>query len=165
VIDGVSGNGIEFLASSGNTVTGCRITSAGVHGIDIRLSSPTADQPNKQSNNNTITGNTINEAGQHGIYVNTGNGNEILNNTITNSSDNVASRDGIRIASTVTALGCDDNTVWGNTATDNQATKTQTYGLNIASAACHRTVVGWGRYSAPTGSALSGTSERGTIYQ
>ena len=165
VIDGVSGTGIEFLASSGNTVTGCRITNTGVHGIDIRLSSSTADQPNKPSNNNTITGNTINEAGQHGIYVNTGNGNEILNNTITNSSENVSSRDGIRIASTVTGLGCDDNTISGNTANDNQATKTQTYGLNIASAACNRTVVGAGQVFSPNRFGAIRDLGTGTIYQ
>ena len=46
----------------------------------------------------------------------------------------------------MTGLGCDDNTVSGTTATDNQATKTQTYGLNIASAACNRTVVGPGNH-------------------
>jgi hypothetical protein len=34
--------------------------------------------------------------------------------------------------------------VSGNTATDNQATKTQTYGLYIASSLCNRTVVGPG---------------------
>jgi parallel beta-helix repeat protein len=144
VINGVAGSGIEFLASSGNTVSGCTITNTGSHGIDIRLSSPTADQANKPSNDNTITGNRIDQAGQHGVFVNTGNRNKILGNTITNSSDDVSSRDGIRIASSVTGLGCDDNAVSGTTATDNQAVKTQTYGLNIASSACNRTVVGPG---------------------
>jgi parallel beta-helix repeat protein len=165
VIDGVAGTGIEFLASSNNTVTGCRITNTGAHGIDIRLSSPSADQPNKKSNDNTITGNTIDQAGQHGIYVNTGDRNKILNNRITNSSDDVTSRDGIRIASSVSGLGCDDNTVSGNTSIDNQATKTQTYGLDIFSAACHRTVVGAGQTFSPNRVGAVRDLGTGTVFQ
>jgi chitodextrinase len=53
----------------------------------------------------------------------------------------VSGRDGIRIIST-DGIACDDNIVDGNLATDNQATKTQSYGLNIASGSCNRTVVG-----------------------
>ena len=165
VIDGLNGTGVEFLGSSANTVTGCTITNTGGNGINVRISSPTADQPNKKSNGNTITGNRIDEAGQHGIYVNTGDGNKILNNTITNSSDSVTSRDGIRITSMVTGLGCDDNTVSGTTATDNQAVKTQTYGLNIASAACKRTVVGPGNNFAGNRLAPIKDLGTGTIYQ
>jgi parallel beta-helix repeat protein len=144
IIQNVPGSGIEFLASSNNTVSGCTITGTGRFGIDIKLSSSTADQPNKKSSNNTITGNTIDQAGQDGVYVNTGDDNRITDNLITNSSDDVTGRSGIRISSSVSGLGCDDNVVSGNTATDNQATKTQTYGLYIASSLCNRTVVGPG---------------------
>jgi parallel beta-helix repeat protein len=149
VITGVSGSGIEFLASSKNTVTGCTITSPGKTGVDIRLSSPTAPQPNKPSNNNTISGNTIDQAGEHGIYINTGNGNKITGNRVTNSSDKSSSRDGIRISTTVSGLNCDDNIVTGNTSIDNQPIKTQTWGLHITHAACNRTVIGAGQTFAP----------------
>jgi hypothetical protein len=67
-----------------------------------------------------------------------------VHNTITNSSDAISGRDGIRISSVVSDLTCDDNSVSDNTATDNQTLKTQTYGLNIASALCKRTIVGLG---------------------
>src|SRR6266545_3702878 len=120
VIDGVPGDGIEFLASSDNLVEGCTITNTGLHGIQLVKSSTTADQPNKKSNNNVITGNTI-----------------------TNSADVTSGRDGIRISSS-NSITCDDNVVSNNTATDNQTPKTQKYGLNISSSLCNRTVVGPG---------------------
>jgi parallel beta-helix repeat protein len=143
-ISGIPGAGVEFLASSRNTVTGCDITKVGGPGIYAHQSSATAPQPNKKSSNNTISGNTIKDAGRDGVYISNGDRNQIVNNTITNSSDVVSSRDGIRINSVVSGLTCDDNIVSDNTATDNQTTKTQAYGLNIASALCNRTVVGPG---------------------
>lgn len=141
VIVGVSGDGIELLASSGDRVSGCLITDVGGHGIQINKSSPIADQPNKKANRNVITANTITQAGQDGINVTSGDDNEITGNTITDSSDDTSGRDGIRITST-DAVSCDGNRVWGNRATDDQTTRTQKYGLNIASALCHSTVVG-----------------------
>ncbi|WP_446214987.1 CBM96 family carbohydrate-binding protein [Micromonospora sp. IBHARD004] len=141
VVVGVPGDGIELLASSGDTITGCRITDVGGHGIQINKSSPTADQPNKKATRNVVAGNTITQAGQDGINVTSGDDNEITGNTITDSSDDTSGRDGIRITST-DAVSCDGNRVWGNLATDDQTTRTQKYGLNIASTLCHSTVVG-----------------------
>ena len=143
VIDGVPGDGIEFLASSDNLVEGCTITNTGLHGIQLVKSSTTADQPNKKSNNNVITGNVIDEAGQDGVNVGSSDDNQITGNTITNSADVTSGRDGIRISSS-NSITCDDNVVSNNTATDNQTPKTQKYGLNISSSLCNRTVVGPG---------------------
>lgn len=140
----IRGAGVEFLASSRNTVTGCKIRKIGGVGIYAHQSSSSAPQPNKKSSDNIITGNTIEDAGQHGVYISNGDRNQVVNNTITNSSDVIPNRDGIRISSVVSGLTCDDNKVSGNTATDNQTTKTQTYGLNIFSALCNRTIVGPG---------------------
>jgi len=141
-ITGIPGAGVELLASSRNTVTGCDIKKVGGVGIYAHQSSTTAPQPNKKSSDNSISGNTIENAGRDGVYISNGDRNQVVNNTITNSSDIVTNRDGIRISSVVSDLTCDDNVVSGNTATDNQTTKTQAYGLNIANALCHRTVVG-----------------------
>jgi parallel beta-helix repeat protein len=143
VISGLPSDGIEILASSENTVTGCAISDVGGHGIQLVKSSTTADQPNKKSNDNVVSGNTIDQAGQDGINVSSGDRNRITGNTITNSSDDTSGRSGVRIVS-LDAVSCDDNVVSGNTATDNQAPKTQKYGLDIASAQCNRTVVGPG---------------------
>jgi parallel beta-helix repeat protein len=143
-ITGIPGAGVEFLASSHNTVTGCDIRKVGGPGVYAHQSSSSAAQPNKKSSDNRIEANTIDNAGRDGVYISNGDRNQVVNNTITNSSDIVTGRDGIRISSVVSGLTCDDNTVSGNTATDNQTPKTQTYGLNIASALCNRTVVGPG---------------------
>jgi parallel beta-helix repeat protein len=141
VITGVPGQGIELLASSHNLVEGCVITNAGRHGIEVGKASTIADQANKQSNDNTIRNNTVDRSGENGIYVNSGSRNTIVGNRVTNSAQAVASRDGIRISAS-DGIVCDDNVVDGNTATDTQSTKTQAWGLRIASAECHRTVVG-----------------------
>jgi parallel beta-helix repeat protein len=140
-ISGIPGTGIELLASGNNTITGCTITNTGGVGILAKAASAVAAQPNKKSSGNTITGNTVDEAGTDGIAVLSSDRNQVLNNTVTNSSDVTAGRDGIRIYSS-NNVTCDDNVVRGNTATDNQAVKTQTYGLNIVSSLCNRTVVG-----------------------
>jgi len=141
VITGILTKGIELLASSGNLIEGCTISNVAGHGIQVNKASTIAAQPNKKSNDNVIRNNTIDNAGQDGINVSSGDRNQITGNTVTNSSDDVSGRDGIRIAST-DGIGCDDNVVDGNLATDNQPTKTQSYGLNIASGLCNRTVVG-----------------------
>ena len=138
-ITGIPGAGVEFLASSRNTVTGCDISKVGGVGIYAHQSSGTAPQPYKKSSDNLISGNTIEDASQHGVYISNGDRNQVVNNRITSGE-----RDGIRISSVVDGLTCDDNKVSGNTATDNQTTKTQDYGLNIAHALCSRTVVGPG---------------------
>jgi parallel beta-helix repeat protein len=163
VIVGTDGDGIEMLASSQNTIQGCTITNVGGHGIQANKSSPTATQPNKKSTDNVITGNRIDQAGQDGINVNGGDRNQITGNVVTNSSDDTSGRDGIRVTS-ADGVTCDDNVVANNTATDNQTPKTQRYGLNIALAACNRTVVGTGNAFAGN---LSGTVKdlgTGTIY-
>lgn len=143
VITGVQGDGIELLASSQNTIQGCTITGTGGHGIQVNKSSEVADQPNKKSSDNTITGNVIDESGQDGINVNSGDRNQITGNTITNSSNITLNRDGIRISSS-NSITCDDNVVANNVSTDNQAVKTQRYGLSITSSLCHQNVVGPG---------------------
>ena len=139
-IDGVPGSGIHFLASSSNRIESCTITNVGRHGIEVAKSSPTAAQPNKKSNGNVVRNNVIDNAGIDGIVVTSSDGNRIEGNRVTNSSNNVTSADGIRITST-DSVTCDENVVDGNIATDTQPTKTQRYGLNIASALCNRTVV------------------------
>jgi parallel beta-helix repeat protein len=148
VIDGVPGDGIEFLASSDNLVEGCTITNVGGHGIQLTKSSTSADQPNKKSSNNTLSGNLIDGAGQDGVNVNSSDDNQVTGNTIHNSSRVTAGRDGIRVSAS-DSITCDDNTVSNNVATDEQAPVTQRYGLNIGSSLCNRTVVGPGNDFAP----------------
>jgi parallel beta-helix repeat protein len=140
IVTGIPSDGIELLASSSNRVENCQVTNVGGHGIQMTKSSTLADQPNKKPNNNLIIGNFVDNAGQDGINLNSGDNNVITGNTILNSSNTTASQDGIDIAS-ADSIACDDNVVQFNTATDNQAVKTQRYGLSISSANCHRTVV------------------------
>jgi parallel beta-helix repeat protein len=141
IITGIPSDGIELLASSFNRVENCQVLNVGGHGIQITKASTSASQPSKKSNDNVIVGNTIDNAGQDGINLNSGDRNLITGNTILNSSNTTTSQDGIDIASSDSIL-CDDNIVESNTASDNQAIKTQRYGLSISSANCHRTVVG-----------------------
>ena len=136
----IPGDGIELLASRNNLIEGCTITNVGGHGIQITKSSPFADDPNKKSNDNEIRDNTIDQAGKDGINLISSDDNLLIDNLITNSADDTSNRDGIRVTSTH-SITCDDNIVQGNTATDNQATKTQRYGLSISNALCNRTVV------------------------
>jgi len=164
VITGTDGDGIELLASSQNTITGCTVSNVGGHGIQLNKSSLLADQPNKKSSDNLISNNTIDQAGQDGINVSSGDRNTVTGNTITNSSDDTSGRDGIRITS-IDTITCDYNTVSYNVSTDNQATKTQKYGLNITGAACNRTVVGPGNTF--SGNLVGDVHDAGTgtIYQ
>ncbi len=141
VITGVPSHGIELLASNFNLVENCTITDVGGTGIILNKASSSASQPNKQSNDNTLINNDVTNAGRDGIYVNSSSRNLIKNNIVLNSSDDVTSRDGIRLEST-NSIVCDDNRIEGNTSSDNQTPKTQSYGLKIVSAACNRTVVG-----------------------
>ena len=140
VISGVPGDGIELLAASWNRIEGCTITDVGIHGIQLTKSSTSASQPNKPPNDNVLTGNTVDQSGQDGINLNAGSRNQMLGNTVLNSSDDVSSKDGIRIT-TADSRPCDDNVVSNNTSSDNQAVPTQRYGLHISSALCNRTVV------------------------
>jgi hypothetical protein len=146
VISGLPSHGIELLASSFNLIEDCSISNVGGSGIVINKASSLATQPNKQSNDNVIASNHIENVGNDGIRINSGNRNIIRNNTVLNSSDDVSGRDGIRIDSS-NGIVCNDNLVELNTATDNQAVKTQKYGLKINSAACHRTVVGTNNFA------------------
>src|SRR6266511_3738100 len=141
-----------------------RGNDVGGHGIQLNKSSLLADQPNKKSSDNLISNNTIDQAGQDGINVSSGDRNTVTGNTITNSSDDTSGRDGIRITS-IDTITCDDNTVSYNVSTDNQATKTQKYGLNITGAACNRTVVGPGNTF--SGNLVGDVHDAGTgtIYQ
>jgi parallel beta-helix repeat protein len=140
VVTGVPSDGFELLAASNNRIEGCTVTNVGGHGIQMTKSSTSASQPNKPSSNNVITGNSVDNSGQDGININAGNGNQLLGNTVLNSSDDVASKDGIRIG-TSDGIACDDTVVSNNTSSDNQAVHTQRYGLYIASNLCNRTVV------------------------
>ena len=143
VVSGTASDGIELLASGDNTVEGCTITESGGHGIQLAKASAGANQPNKKSSGNLITGNRIDQAGQDGINLTSGDRNKVLDNTVTNSSDDISGRDGIRLTGSGTTT-CDDNQVAGNTATDDQSTRTQRYGLHIHDSLCNRTVVGPG---------------------
>ena len=158
-ITGIPGAGVEFLASGRNTVTGCEIRTVGGVGIYAHQSSGSAAQPYKKSSDNIISENTIEDAGHHGVYISNGDRNQVVNNRITNGE-----RDGIRIASVVDGLTCDDNKVSGNTATDNQTAKTQDYGLNIAHASCNRTVVGPGNNFAGNRAGQIRDIGTGTVY-
>jgi len=140
VITGVPSDGIELLAASSNHVEGCVITNTGGHGIQVTKASSSAGQPHKPSTDNVVVGNTVDNAGQDGVNVTSGHRNQITANMITNSSDDTSSRDGIRV-SAADSKPCDDNVISNDTATDNQAVKTQRYGLAITSSLCHRTVV------------------------
>jgi parallel beta-helix repeat protein len=164
ITGGVRGDGIELLASSQDTIQGCTIKNVGGHGIQLNKSSPTAFQPNKKTTDSTVSGNTITNSGQDGVNVNSSDHNTITGNTIKNSSDDKPSRDGIRIDSS-DSVTCDDNTVSNNTATDTQATKTQKYGLNIASPLCNRTVVGPGNNFSGNRTGAIHDLGTGTIYQ
>ena len=139
-ISGVLGDGIELLAAHDNRIEGCQINDAVRDGIKLNRSSAGAAQPDKPSSDNAVLGNLIDQAGVHGIELIGGERNDIDGNTVLNSADDVASADGIRITTTG-AVSCNNNIVNGNTATDNQTTKTQRYGLNISNVDCHRTVV------------------------
>lgn len=161
VITGVQTDGIELLATNSSRVQGCTITNVGGHGIQLAKASSSAAQANKKSTDNLITANVIDQSGQDGINVTSGDNNQITNNTVTNSANVTAGRDGIRITSE-SSITCNDNVVSGNTATDNQAVKTQKYGLNITSSLCNRTVVGpgndfTGNLTAPIRNAGTGT--------
>jgi parallel beta-helix repeat protein len=141
-ISGTNNDGIQFLASSNNRVEGCTIHDTVRDGIDATKSQNDPNvQANKKSNDNVIIGNNIYNAGENGIRIHSSDRNLISGNHITNSSDDFTNFDGIRILSG-DSITCDDNRVEGNTATDTQATKTQAYGLNIASSLCNRTFVG-----------------------
>jgi parallel beta-helix repeat protein len=140
IITGIYTDGIELLASSDNQILNNQIYNVGGHGIQLTKSSTSAPQANKQSSGNTISGNIVDNSGMDGIDLNSGNSNTISGNLVTNSSDKVSSRDGIRILSS-DGISCSLNLVSGNTATDNQVTKTQSYGLNITSSNCVGNVV------------------------
>src|SRR6266511_1110557 len=140
IITGIPSDGIELLASSSNRVENCQVLNVGGHGIQLTKSSTSASQPNKKSTDNVIVGNTIDNAGQDGINLNSVDRNLITGNTILNSSNTTTSQDGIDITSS-DSVSCDDNIVEFNTATDNQAVRTQSYGLSISSSNCHRTVI------------------------
>ena len=164
VITGTFSDGIELLASSDNVVEGCMITGVGGHGIQIAKASPIADQPNKKSTNNLVTGNVVDEVGQDGINVTSGDRNQILGNTVTNSSDDTSGRDGIRITEN-NSITCNDNRVANNSASDDQSTKTQRYGLNITTSLCNRTVVGPGNVFSGNLTGPVRDLGTGTIYQ
>jgi parallel beta-helix repeat protein len=140
IITGIPTDGIELLASSSNRIENCQIFDVGGHGIQINKSSTSAGQPNKKSNDNIISGNHIENAGNDGINLVSGDRNLLTNNTILNSSDDVSNQDGIQIT-TGDSIACNDNIVEFNAATDNQAVKTQRYGLSISSSLCNRNIV------------------------
>jgi parallel beta-helix repeat protein len=162
VITGVPSHGIELLASSFNLIENCTITDVAGAGILINKASTSADQPNKQSNDNTLSSNNVINSGRDGIRINSSSRNIIKSNVVLNSSDDVVSRDGIRLDASNSIL-CDDNKIELNTASDNQTPKTQTYGLKIASASCNRTVVGTNDFAGNrVGSIFNGGT--GTIF-
>ncbi len=150
VITGVPSHGIELLAANENRIEGCTITNVAGYGIQLNKASTIAGQPHKKSNDNVLIQNYIDNSGWDGIAIISGDRNEILENTVLNSSDDSSGRSGIRIMM-ADSIPCDDNVVTGNTATDNQTPKTQTYGLFIASPLCNRTVVSGNDFSGNLG--------------
>jgi parallel beta-helix repeat protein len=140
IITGIPDDGIELLASARNLVEGNKIYSIGGHGIQINKASATAGQANKQSNYNVVIGNDVYDAGKDGINVSSSSNNEIIGNSVLNSADVTASRDGIRVDAS-DSIACDNNVIANNTATDNQGTKTQRYGINISNSTCTSNVV------------------------
>jgi parallel beta-helix repeat protein len=140
VIRGIQTDGVDFLASNHNKVTGCRISNVGGSGIGAMHASGTAAQKHKKSSHNIIRGNLIDQAGRDGILINGGDDNRIEENWVINSSDDFDRRDGIRILALngVTAIG---NVVKDNVVADNRPEPAQRFGLNISSPQCRRTVV------------------------
>jgi parallel beta-helix repeat protein len=140
VIRGIQTDGVDFLASNHNKVTGCRITNVGGTGIGAMHASGTAAQKHKKSSHNLIRGNLIDQAGRDGILINGGDKNRIEKNWVINSSDDFDRRDGIRILALngVTAIG---NVVSNNVVADNRPEPAQRFGLNISNPQCRRTVV------------------------
>ena len=161
IVDGVTSDGIELLGSNLNLVEGCVVSNVGGHGIQITKGSAVAVQPNKQSNDNVVRNNVITNAGQDGININSSSRNTVSNNTIYNSANLTANRDGIRIGA-ADGIVCNDNVVDANLATDNQAVKTQRYGLNISSSLCSTTIVANNDFS---GNALGPINDLGTNTQ
>lgn len=161
VISGTHNDGIQFLASSNNRVEGCTIHDTVRDGIEATKSQSIHAQPNKKSNDNVFIGNVIDNAGENGIRIQSSDRNLISGNHITNSSDDTPNLDGIHITAT-DSITCDDNRVEGNTATDTQATKTQAFGLNIASSLCNRTFVGTNDF---TGNKVGAIRDLGTNTQ
>ena len=137
IVTGVSSTGIELLASSNNVIEGCTVTDVGRHGIHVTKASKVAEQAHKPSNGNIVRANTVDQAGLYGIAVTASDRNVIVGNTVTNSSDEASGYTGIRIAS-VDGRPCDANVIRLNVSADNQATKTQKYGLRVKSAECKR---------------------------
>ena len=158
IIDGVPGEGIQFLASSDNLVENCQIMNTGEEGILINRASDQADQPLKQSENNIISGNYLENTGFDGIRIHSGDNNVITGNTIVNSSNLASGYDGIRVNSS-SGVSCNDNIIEYNVAYDNQATQTQDFGLNIEDPECNRTVV---RDNNFTGNATDDINDNGT---
>ncbi len=158
------GDGIELLASSRNLIEGCRIVNVGGYGVRISKSSTQATQRNKPSDENTVRATTIDQAGRDGVFINSSNRNRILANRVTNSSDDVTSRDGIRIASS-DSRSCNNNVVRANVATDTQATKTQAWGLNITSSLCVGTIVGSDNDFAGNKAGTVKNSGSGTVFE
>ncbi|MFI2712146.1 DNRLRE domain-containing protein [Micromonospora sp. NPDC018662] len=163
VISGAQSDGVELLATSGDTVTGCTITDVGGHGIQVNRASSTADQPNKTADHNVISDNVINQAGQDGININSGTDNRILDNEITNSSDDTPNRDGIRVT-TATGITCVDTVVSGDVAIDDQTVRTQRYGLYVTEG-CNATVVGPANTFTPNRVSAVRDAGNGTIFQ
>jgi parallel beta-helix repeat protein len=162
IVTGVPSHGIELLASNFNLIENCTISDVAGSGIVVNKSSTSATQPNKQSNDNVIIGNHVDNSGSDGIRVNSSSRNIIRSNTVLNSSDDVSSRDGILIFSS-NSVACNNNVVDFNTATDNQAVKTQRYGLRINNATCNGTLVGTNDFSGNLTGAIS-NSGTGTIF-
>jgi excisionase family DNA binding protein len=138
---GTTGDGIEFLASTRNTVQGCKIYDVTGNGIQMTKASSGASQANKKSSYNTIIGNDINNAGRDGINIISSDSNIVNGNTILNSADDTASKDGIRIE-TADSITADFNIFTNNTITDDQGTATQRYAINIDATSNNTTIGG-----------------------
>lgn len=163
VISGAQSDGVELLATSGDTVTGCTITNVGGHGIQVNRASSTADQPNKTADHNLISDNVIDQAGQDGINVNGGTDNQLVDNHVTNSANVTSNRDGIRVT-TATGVPCEATLISGDLAIDDQTVKTQRYGLYITDG-CDGTIVGPGTTFTPNRVSAVRDAGTGTVFR
>jgi parallel beta-helix repeat protein len=142
-VTGCQYSGIKLLAADHNVISDCFVWGNTDHGILIDKASSVADQANKPSDYNTVTDSMVFENGEHGVFLRSSNYNKLSNLTIQNNADQVSSRDGIRITTSDSTPSV-GNIITGCVATDDQGTKTQTYGVRllVGSGAIDYTVIG-----------------------
>lgn len=109
-------NGIWITSGIGNEVLGNTVRSAGVDGVKL----------NTESHRNIVEGNYVSGCGRHGVVVDDANYNTVAGNHVFNNGQ-LSPGNGIYIG----AFGAvqKHNDVRGNYCYDNQAVRTQSYGI------------------------------------